>query len=200
MTGRVTGGLTREALFRTAIGGGAAAAGGALLGARGGSTTQAAPSKSSDSAILNVFLQLEYAQQDLYEAALRTDTLPPDLSEYARVAGGQEAEHIAFLRDRLGGRAQPRQAAHLDGLVASPAAFRRAAIDLEEGALAVYVGQAASLAAGLIAPIAEMVSVDARQAAWIRDLAGVSPAPHAADPSRPPKAVLADLRSKGLIA
>jgi Ferritin-like domain len=194
------GRLTRAALFRAAIGGGAVAAGGVALGARGGGTTEASPSRSSDDDILNVFLQLEYAQQDLYRAALRTDVLPDDLREYAGAASRQEDEHVAFLRRRLGDRAHARKTGHPEKAVSTPAAFRQAAVDIEEGALAVYIGQAANLTGGLISPIAEMVSVEARQAAWIRDLAGVSPAPNAADPSRPPDAVLADLRSKGLLA
>jgi hypothetical protein len=52
----------------------------------------------------------------------------------------------------------------------------------------------------MIGAIAPLVGVEARQAAWIRDLAGVSPAPRAADPPRSGAAVLAHLRSKGLIA
>jgi hypothetical protein len=51
-----------------------------------------------------------------------------------------------------------------------------------------------------MATVATLVSVEARQAAWLRDLAGVSPAPRAADPARPAQAVLADLRRRGWLA
>ena len=44
-----------------------------------------------------------------------------------------------------------------------------------------------------------MVSVEARQVAWLRDLAGVSPAPRAADPARSVQDVVAELRQKGVI-
>lgn len=204
MTGRgmtaADGRLTRAALLRAAIGGGAVAAGGVALGARGGGTTEAAPSRSTDADILNVFLALEYAQQDLYRAALHTDVLPANLREYAQAAVEQETAHVAFLRKHLGGRAKPRRSGDPGKSVGTPADFRRAAVDIEESALAVYVGQAPNLTTRLLAPIATLVSVEARQAAWIRDLAGVSPAPRAADPARPADAVLADLRSKELLA
>jgi hypothetical protein len=45
-----------------------------------------------------------------------------------------------------------------------------------------------------------MVSVEARQAAWLRDLAGEVPAPRPADPSREPDQVVAALRGRSLIA
>jgi hypothetical protein len=193
-----TGRFTRGGLLRTALAGGAAAAGGAALGARGG-TTQA-DDRSTDTAILNAFLQLEQAQQALYAAALRTDVLDADLRAFAKAAADQEAAHVAFLRDRLGGRAQNHQAPDPHDAVSSPASFKDAAVTIEEGAIALYVGQAPNLSRRLIAPIGVLVSVEARQAAWIRDLAGVSPAPRAQDAGRSPDVVLAHLRSKGLLA
>ena len=49
----------------------------------------------------------------------------------------------------------------------------------------------------MIAPVAALVSVEARQAAWIRDIAGRNAAPNAADPARKPAQVLGDLRERG---
>ena len=48
--------------------------------------------------------------------------------------------------------------------------------------------------------VARLVSVEARQVAWLRDLAGISPAPRAADPPRKAEAVIGELREKGYIA
>ena len=48
--------------------------------------------------------------------------------------------------------------------------------------------------------MATLIPVEARQVAWLRDLAGVSPAPRAADPARNADAVLQELRDKGYIA
>jgi hypothetical protein len=83
--------------------------------------------------------------------------------------------------------------------VTSPEAFRRTAIDLEEAVIAGYVGQAGHLGHRVLVDAARILSVEARQAAWLRDLDGVSPAPRAADPARAADDVLADLRGKGLL-
>jgi rubrerythrin len=194
-----TGGLTRAGLLRSALGGGAVAAGGIALGAHGGST-EASPSRSTDAEILNVFLALEHAQEDFYRAALAADAIDAPLREYATTAAGQERAHIAFLRRHLGGKARPHREVDAGDAVRSSARFRSGAIRLEEAAIGAYIGQAANLTAPMIAAIAPLVSVEARQAAWIRDLAGVSPAPRAADPPRNGDAVLTDLRRRGLIA
>jgi rubrerythrin len=191
--------LTRAGFLRAALGGGAVAAGGIALGARGGST-EASPSRSMDAEILNVFLALEYAQEDFYRAALAADAIDQPLREYATAAADQEREHIAFLRRHLGSRAHAHKPVDAGDAVRSPERFRAAAITLEEAAIGAYVGQGANLTTPMIAAITPLVSVEARQAAWIRDLAGISPAPRAADPPRRGAAVLADLRAKGLIA
>ena len=65
--------------------------------------------------------------------------------------------------------------------------------------IAAYIGQGASLARETTKPIASILAVEARQAAWVRDIAGISPAPEAADPGRDPEEILDDLRSRGLL-
>jgi hypothetical protein len=50
-----------------------------------------------------------------------------------------------------------------------------------------------------VAQAAGIVAVEARHAAWIRDLAGALPAPRPADPARSPDDVLSDLRTKGYL-
>ena len=79
-----------------------------------------------------------------------------------------------------------------------PEAFRRRAIEIEEAVIAAYIGQGANLTRRSIAAITPMVSVEARQVAWLRDLAGVSAAPRAADPARSVQDVVAELRQKGV--
>ena len=56
-----------------------------------------------------------------------------------------------------------------------------AEIRREDLGLAAYNGAATSLTADTLADAARIVSVEARHAAWIRDLAGELPAPRAAD-------------------
>ena len=194
-------GWTRAGLFRLAAAGGAAVAGGAVIGAhdRAGNSF-AAPSADTDAKILNFFLLLEYVQEAFYREALRSARLNGDLSEYARTVGRQESEHVAFLTKRLGDRARPRPRSSFGDALSSPERFRAAAIDLEETTIAAYIGQGANLMRGTVGAVGTLLSVEARQAAWVLDLAGESPAPRAADPARKPEAVLAHLREQGFIS
>jgi hypothetical protein len=193
-------GLTRAGLFRTAVAGGAVAAGGAVMAAGGDDDASlAAPSKSMDADILNLFLSLESVQDAFYRAAVETDQLDGDLLTFAKTVGDQERQHVAFLKRKLGDEAKGVPQSDFGNLVASPEHFRDAAVQLEEAAIAAYIGQAANLRRATLASIATLVSVEARQAAWIRDLAKTSPAPRAADPARKADAVFADLRRRGFI-
>lgn len=194
-------GWTRGRLLRTLIGGGAILAGGAAVGTRTDSgTSLAAQPDDADAKILNFFLLLEYVQEGLYREAVETGRLTGDLLEYATTVGEQESEHVAFLTDRLGSRARARPTLSFRDRLATPEQFRDTAIELEEAALAGYIGQGANLTRDTITSVATLVSVEARQAAWVRDLAGVSPAPHAADPARKADSVVEDIRKWGYVA
>jgi hypothetical protein len=193
-------GWTRGRLLRTLIGGGAIVAGGAAIGTRTDSgTSLAAQSTDTDAKILNFFLLLEHVQEGFYREAVETGRLTGDLLEYATTVGEQESEHVAFLADWLGSRARPRPKLSFQDRLATSERFRDTAIDLEEAALAGYIGQGANLTRDTITSVATLVSVEARQAAWVRDLAGVSPAPRAADPARDADRVVEDLRKGGYI-
>ena len=195
------GGRTRAGLFRLAAAGGAAVAGGAAIaaGKRDG-TSLAAPSADTDAKILNFFLLLEYLQEAFYREALRSSRLTGSLSEFARTVGGQEREHVAFLTKRLGGRARARPRTSFGNLVSTPERFRAAAIDLEETTIGAYIGQSANLTRGAVGAVGTLLSVEARQVAWVLDLAGEDPAPRAADPARKPDDVLAHLRERRFIS
>jgi hypothetical protein len=194
-------GWTRGRLLRTLIGGGAIIAGTAAVSARSHSgTSLAAQSKDADAKILNFFLLLEYVQEGFYREAVETGRLTGELLEYATTVGEQESEHVAFLAEWLGSRARPRPKLSFQDSLATSERFRDTAIDLEEAALAGYIGQGANLTRDTITPVATLVSVEARQAAWVRDLAGVSPAPRAADPARDADRVVEDLRKRGYVA
>ena len=192
--------MTRDQALRALAFGGAVAAAGAAYGARGETgTSLAARSASTDAKILNAFLLLEQIQESFYRAALATKRLSGPLQAFATTLARQEADHVAFLAEQLGERARPRPQSDFGALLESPEAFRDAAIELEEAAIAAYIGQGANLRRRTVAAVAPLVSVEARQAAWIRDLAGLSPAPRAADPARDVDAVVADLRKQGFV-
>ena len=195
------GGRTRAGLFRLAAAGGAAVVGGAAIGARKtDGTSLAAPSADTDAKILNFFLLLEYLQEAFYREALRSSRLSGDLTEFARTVGRQESEHVAFLIKRLGGRARARPRSNFGDVLSTPERFRAAAIDLEETTIAAYIGQSANLTRGAVGAVGTLLSVEARQVAWVLDLAGEDPAPRAADPARKPADVLAHLRERRFIS
>jgi Ferritin-like domain len=182
---------------RGALAAGAAAAGGAAVGRRGGGASPAAAAGNADTAILNLFLTLERVQAGFYRAALKSDHVTGELKTAATAFAAQEDAHVALLMRKLGDRAgAPPQTSFR---TVSPQQFRDDAIALEEAAIAAYIGQAANLSRPLVAPIATLLSVEARQVAWLRDLAGISPAPRAQDPPQTANAVLADLRKQGLL-
>ena len=191
---------TRAQALRAAAAAGTAAGAGALLRnwARPDASA-AAPSRAQDARILNFLAVLERAQVAFYDAALRAGTLDGDLLRFAQVVAPQEHDHVALLRRRLGGRARPAPRFEFRDATSSPARFRRAAIDLEEATAAAYIGQGASLTREAVLEAARIVAVEARHAAWIRDLAKTNPAPRAADPARSADDELADLRQKGFL-
>jgi hypothetical protein len=191
---------TRAGLFRLAAAGGAVVAGGAVIGSRDGDGLLAAPSADADAKILNFFLLLEYVQEAFYREALRSAGLTGELEQLARTVGSQESEHVAFLTQRLAGRARARPRTSFGEALSTPERFRATAIDLEETAIGAYIGQGANLTRGTVRVVGTVLSVEARQAAWLLDLAGDPPAPHAADPARKPAEVIAHLRGRGFIA
>jgi hypothetical protein len=190
--------LTRAGLLRTAVGAGVIVAGGAAVGSRTGGDT--AEASEADAEILNFFLMLEHVQNAFYREAVRTGRLEGDLLTFARTVSRQESTHVAFLTERLGSRARGEPETDFSDALGTPERFRDTAIELEEAAIAGYIGQGANLSRRTVSRVAALVSVEARQVAWVRDLAGISPAPRAADPARKPDAVLSDLRKKGYIA
>ena len=194
-------GCTRTTLFRHAAAGGAVVAGGALFGARSGDgTSLAAPTADTDAKILSFFLLLEHVQEAFYREALSRTQPTGALGEFARTVVRQESEHVAFLTARLGSRALARPKTDFGDALSTPERFRAAAIDLEETTIAAYIGQGANLTRDAVGAVGTLLSVEARQAAWVLDLAGKSPAPNAADPAQKPGDILARLRRQGYIA
>jgi hypothetical protein len=193
-------GLRRAQLLRGVLGGGAILAGGAAIGAHGGDgTSLAAASDDADAKILNLFLTLEYVQERFYGQAVRQAGLRGELLAFANAVSRQESAHVSLLSRRLGSRAAARPASDFGAAFSTPERFRDAAIELEEAAIAAYIGQGASLSRETVAVVATLVSVEARQVAWLRDIAGISPAPRAADAARPADDVLAQLRRQGFL-
>ena len=187
----------RELLALTAIGGAALGAFGTLRVEPAGAASSVSPGQ--DKRILNFALLLEYVQSSFYRAALERGVLRGEAREFAEVVGPQEQKHVDFLRQALGRNARRQPTFRFDDTTKSERAFLRAAVVLEDAAVAAYNGQAANLTKRALEPALRIVSVEGRHSAWIRDLAGVHPAPFAADGGKSAADVISLLRRTGLL-
>jgi len=197
---RATTRSTRGQALRAAIAGGGLVGAGALAGAWARpDTTAGQGSRAQDVRILNFLLVLEELQAAFYAAALRRAGLSGELLHFARTVEPQERDHAALVRRLLGGDARPAPRFDLERATAAPERFQAAAIELEETVAAAYIGQGASLTRGAMRDAARIVAVEARHAAWIRDIAGADPAPRAADSARSADDVMSALRREGYL-
>jgi rubrerythrin len=157
-----------------------------------------APSKTQDAKILQLVLQLEYTQVAFYEAALKDAGLTGDLRDFAQAALAHERDHLAAIKKALGAKAGPKPAFDFGQKTKTASAFTQAAIDLEDVAVAGYNGQATNLTKGTLAAAAEIVSVEARHAAWVRAIAGEVAAPDPVDKPMTARQVARGLQDIGL--
>jgi rubrerythrin len=160
----------------------------------------AAASKAQDARILGLVLQVEYTQVAFYEQALREASLQGDLREFAETALEHEHQHLAAIKRALGPRAGKRPEFDFGLGTKDARAFRETAIRLEDIAVSGYNGQATNLTPGTLAAAAEIVSVEARHAAWVRAIAGEVAAPDPVDKPLTARQVATGLREIGLKA
>lgn len=159
----------------------------------------AAPSPEQDARILNLVLLLEEVQFAFYAEALRRGAMRGELLEYARVVGGHEREHVAFLRKALGRAARRRPTLDFGDTTGDPDRFAATAATLEDTAVAAYNGQATNLTKPALRAAASIVSVEARHAAWIRDILGRTAAPRALERPLTAAQAQAALRRTGFL-
>lgn len=176
--------------------GGAALAG--ALARLGGPAAAQEPSPEQDERILNFALGLEYLQAAFYAEAESQGALGGEIAEFARVVGEQEQRHVERLQELLGSAAQPETDFDLEDPASDENAFLEAAVVLEDTGVSAYIGQGSNLTVDGVAALAPLISVEARHAAWILDIAGQNPAPAAADPAATVQSLQAALQRAGL--
>jgi rubrerythrin len=170
------------------------------VGVLAGPLTRAATSaRTSDVRVLNFALVLERLQVRFYTLALQRAGLEGELRDFARIALNHERKHVKRLSAALGSRAEGAPAFRLETVTADPERFTATAIALEDLAVFAYNGQVANVSRPVLKVAAEIVSVEGRHAAWIRDLAGEPPAPRAADLVLEAQAVLERLARMGVV-
>ena len=156
--------------------------GGAFAGAALFAAAPAQGQSRSDIAILNFALTLEYLEAAFYAEAIEMGALEGETEVFARVAGAHERVHVRALRQVLGRRAVRRPRFNFRGTTEDQELFTRTAIALEEVGVGAYKGQAPLIRNDdILAAALSIHSVEARHAAWIRDIAGVNPAPRGLD-------------------
>ena len=202
---------TRGAFLKKAgVGVGALAIGGAFAGgipniARGAG----AAIPQSDIDILNFALTLEYLEAAFYAQGNVNKVWGTnrELRRFSTVVAQHEGTHVVFLKKVLGAKAVKRPRFDFKDTVTNAAKFAATAQVLEDTGVHAYLGQvpniktkAVLLGAGRILP------VEARHAAWIRDLrfsggttSATTPAPAAFEDGFSKAKILAAVNATGFI-
>ncbi len=160
-----------------AVAAGAAVAAGVAVGPLEDTSAQT----DADIEALQLILLLEYTENAFYAEALERAGLSGEMKDYAGAVLAQEREHLAFLKQALGGRAENRPGFEFGSGIRDPAEFAATAAELEDLAVGAYNGQATNVSKATLEAAAKVVSVEARHAAWIRSIVGEPPAPDATD-------------------
>jgi Ferritin-like domain len=173
-------------LRRIGAGGATVVGGGALLGALP-KLASAATIPESDVAILNFALSLEYLESAFYTEANANTKLKGETARFARVAANHEYAHVKFLQSILGARAIAAPRFDFKGATSDQGRFQATADVLENTGVHAYLGQMSSIKnANVLTGAGRILPVEARHAAWIRDIrfrggtsVGTTPAPGA---------------------
>jgi hypothetical protein len=186
-------GETRATFFEKAVVGGAA-----LLGAALAAPAASGATAKSDVAILNYALTLEYLQAAFYTETERLGAVGGALKPVPRQLGAVERAHVTAIKSALGRAAVKRPAFDFRGVTEDQTKFLKTAVAFEDLGAAAYKAQAARIKSpALLAAAISIHSVEARHAAWMRFLAGVTPAATAFDQGksiREVKAIVASTR------
>jgi rubrerythrin len=197
---------TRTAFLKKAgIGLGAVAGSGAVLGALP-SVAGAATVPTSDVAILNFALTLEYLEAAFYaEAVANQGVFNGETQNFARIVAAHEAAHVSFLRGALGAKAVAKPKFDFKDTTSDQAKFEATATVLEDTGVQAYLGQVGKIKnKKILAAAGSILPVEARHAAWIRDIRlmkteGTLPAPSAFQGSKTKAQILAAVRGTGFI-
>jgi hypothetical protein len=142
---------------------------------------------------------LEHLQASFYGETLANGALRGELREFAQVVVEHERQHVSVLQRALGPAAHSPPRFHFGHATRNPASFAKAAATLEDLSVSAYNGQAGNLTKPALAAAAEIVSVDARHAGWIRAIRGENAAPDATDRALTARQVQAALKKTGFV-
>jgi hypothetical protein len=173
-------GITRGQLLKRT---GAAAAGAGLLFA-GLPQTAGAASTATDLKILAFALVAEQLGSAYYTEAVAAGRLEGETLLYARTAKRDEDAHVVAVSDLIkakGGTPAPAPRFDFKGIPADPQRFRVTALEIETMCVRVLNGAGPLVSKDVLAAAGALVSVEARQVAWISSILDRTPAPSAYD-------------------
>ncbi len=140
-----------------------------------------------DIEILNFALTLEYLETAFYEEAGKQAKLSSDVADIAKTFGEQEAEHVAGLTgaiEDLGGKPVEAPGVDFGDAFSSEETFLATAITFEDLGVSAYNGAGPAIKSkDLLSVAGQIVQIEARHAAVVRNLAGEPAAPEAFDPT-----------------
>ena len=166
--------LAKSVLAGTAVAGGAALITPAIAGAQ--SLTKA------DRNVANFALLLEELESAFYADAVAKAGLTGEVLTFAQTVGGHEAEHVKALRALLRNDAIAAPTFDFGEATSGLEPFLKTAVVLEDTGVAAYKGQAPNIRSrSFLLSALKIHSVEAKHAAWARQLAGVTPIPRPAD-------------------
>ncbi len=167
------------------------------------SRAQSGTSKN-DVKILNYALTLEYLESAFYNEALAKGKLSGSIQKFATVVAAHENTHVTALQKALGSAAGKKPSFDFKGTTGSQKMFLSTSKTLEDTGVSAYQGQADKIdASAILATAGSILAVEARHAAWVRDLIGagkeLKPAPDAFNKPLSMKEVLAAVGDTGFI-
>jgi hypothetical protein len=170
LSGAMTRGHTRADFFRRgAIAGGAVIAGGVAIGGLP-AVALGKPSAAQDVEFLNFALLLEYLESTFYTEAVANNVLGGGILDFARTVRDHELAHVEFLSKALGSKAIGKPTFDFGDTVRDQTKFLATAIVLEDTGVTAYDGQGTRLTRKTLGAAATIVSVEARHAAWARQI------------------------------
>ena len=191
-------GATRADFLRTAALGGAA-----MLTAL--VAPSAAAARVTDVRILNFGLRFERLQATFYTQAEELGTIAT-MSQakrrWAETLGAHERAHVRIIKQVLGRNAGPRPTFDFGNANETDAAFTKTAVAMEDLTVALLTGVTPLVQdRRLVAALMGLLTVEARHAAWARNIVGATPAPDAFDTPRTLRSVQGALaRTRFIVA
>jgi hypothetical protein len=174
-------GPTRADFLRTAALGGAA-----MLAAL--AAPAAASARVTDVGILQFGLLFERLQATFYTQADEIGTIATMAEakrRWAQTLGAHERAHVQIIKHVLGPKAGPRPAFDFGDANESDEAFTKTAVAMEDLTVALLTGVTPQVQnRQLTAALMGLLTVEARHAAWARNIVRETPAPDAFDKPR----------------